>query len=68
MLRGVPPPEAGDKCDSAAVARNLEMAHKHRVTGTPALVFEDGTRIPGALSTAQIEQQLAGVGKPAAKQ
>ena len=68
MLRGVPPPEAGDKCDSAAVARNLEMAHKHRVTGTPARVFEDGTRIPGALNTAQIEQQLAGVGKPAAKQ
>jgi thiol:disulfide interchange protein DsbC len=64
MLRGVTPPDAGDKCDAAAVARNLEMARKYRVTGTPALVFEDGTRIPGALNTAQIEQQLAAVGKP----
>ena len=59
MLRGVPPPEAGDKCDSAAVARNLEMAHKHRVTGTPALVFEDGTRVPGAIGAADIERLLA---------
>src|SRR5262245_31327853 len=43
MLRGVPAPEAGDKCDTAAVTRNFEMARKHRVTGTPALIFEDGT-------------------------
>jgi thiol:disulfide interchange protein DsbC len=63
MLRGVMPPDAGDKCDAAAVARNLDMARKYRVTGTPALVFEDGTRVPGALTTAQIEQQLAAVGK-----
>jgi thiol:disulfide interchange protein DsbC len=63
MLRGVTPPDTGDKCDASAVVRNVEMARKHRVSGTPALVFEDGTRIPGALNTAQIEQQLAGVGK-----
>ncbi len=63
MLRSVTPPESGEKCDASAVVRNVEMARKHRVNGTPALVFEDGTRIPGALNTAQIEQQLAGVGK-----
>lgn len=61
MLRGIAPPPAPANCDWAAVTRSAELARKHRISGTPALIFEDGTRIPGALNTAQIEQQLAQV-------
>ncbi len=61
MLRGIAPPAAPASCDWKAVARSTELARKHRINGTPALIFEDGTRVPGALNTAQIEQQLAQV-------
>lgn len=63
MLNGVPPGAAPQDCDASAVTRTVAMARKYRVTGTPALVFEDGTRIPGALNTRQIEQVLAKVSK-----
>jgi thiol:disulfide interchange protein DsbC len=45
-------------CDTSALQRNLAMAKKYRVTGTPALVFEDGKRVPGALPPDQVEKQL----------
>jgi thiol:disulfide interchange protein DsbC len=60
MLRGVTPAAAPANCETP-VARNTELGRKHRVNGTPALVFEDGTRVPGALNTEQIEAQLAEV-------
>ena len=60
MIRGVAPTPAQANCETP-VARNTELGRKHRVNGTPALVFEDGTRIPGALNTEQIEAQLAEV-------
>ena len=47
--------------DSSALARNTELGRKHRITGTPTLVFADGSRIPGAISAAQVEQKLAEV-------
>ncbi len=60
MLRDqVPTASAG--CDSSALARNTELGRKHRITGTPTLVFADGSRIPGAISAAQVEQKLAEV-------
>ena len=34
------------------------MARKYRINGTPAVVFEDGKRVPGAMTTDQIEKQL----------
>ena len=57
MIDGVKPARAMGACDTP-VARNVALGKKHRVNGTPALVFEDGTRIPGALNTEQIEKQL----------
>ena len=38
-------------------------------TGTPTLIFTDGTRVPGAVSTAEIEKRLvaAAAGDAAAK-
>jgi len=47
-------------CDVGAIARNVELGRKHKVTGTPTLVFADGTRVPGAIKAAQVEKFLAG--------
>jgi thiol:disulfide interchange protein DsbC len=58
MIDGVAPPKLLGKCDDAAIARNVALGQKHRVQGTPALVYEDGTRVPGAVSAAEIEKQL----------
>lgn len=64
MIDGVTPPRNMEaKCDTAALERNLELARKHKVNGTPAIVFEDGSRAPGAMPAAQIEKQLQGVRK-----
>jgi thiol:disulfide interchange protein DsbC len=46
MISGVAPTKAAEKCDAAALDRNLEMGRKYKVNGTPAVVFEDGTRLP----------------------
>lgn len=58
MVNGAVPPKAMGQCDVAALERNLELGKKHRVNGTPALVFEDGKRIPGAIPIDQLEKQL----------
>jgi thiol:disulfide interchange protein DsbC len=60
MLDGVAPPKLLGVCTSSPVERNLELSRKHRVNGTPAIVFEDGTRIPGMMNAQQLERQLAG--------
>jgi thiol:disulfide interchange protein DsbC len=56
MVREVSPPAAS--CDSAAVTRNLEFGKKIRITGTPAMIFADGTRVPGAIGAERIEKLL----------
>ncbi len=68
MIDDKVPPRAMGKCDSAAVERNVAFGQKYRITGTPAILFEDGRRVPGALSAADIERGLAeAVAKPKAK-
>ncbi len=64
MIDGVVPPKAmGSKCDAQALQRNLELGRKYRVQGTPAVVFEDGTRVPGAVPLEQVEKALAAAAK-----
>ena len=58
MLDGTAPPRSMGKCDTTALERNAAMGKKYRVTGTPALVFEDGKRVPGVMSVEQVEKQL----------
>ncbi len=58
MLDGTMPARVMGACETP-LQRNLALGKKHRITGTPALVFEDGTRIPGAIGVEQIEKQLA---------
>jgi len=50
-------------CDTSAIARNVEFGRKFKITGTPTLVAQDGSRVPGAINTAQIEKLLADASK-----
>jgi thiol:disulfide interchange protein DsbC len=63
MVDGVAPPKITAKCDTAALDRNLEFGQKYRVQGTPAVVFEDGSRVPGAMPLDQVERNLAAASK-----
>ncbi|HJV63051.1 MAG TPA: DsbC family protein [Albitalea sp.] len=65
MLEGAPPARSIGQCDVAALSRNLALSRKHRVNGTPALVFEDGQRVPGALNGEQLEKRFAGLTRKA---
>ena len=56
MLRDQP--AASASCDTSALGRNIELGKKHRITGTPTLIFADGSRVPGAISAQQVEKYL----------
>jgi len=56
MVRDQTPTAAS--CDAAALARNLELGRKFKITGTPTLVFADGSRVPGAIGAAEVEKRL----------
>ena len=60
MVRDKPSPAAANAaCDVGALARNVALGRKHKISGTPTLLFVDGSRVPGAISSAQVEKQLA---------
>ncbi len=64
MVDGVRAPRfTGSGCDTAAIDRNSTMARKFKVTGTPAIVFEDGTRAPGAIPAAEVERRILAAAK-----
>jgi thiol:disulfide interchange protein DsbC len=63
MVDGKMASKAPANCDTAAIDANTEMGRKYRVQGTPAVVFEDGTRAPGAIPAAQIESRMAAAAK-----
>jgi thiol:disulfide interchange protein DsbC len=50
---------AAATCDASALARNVEFGKKYRITGTPTLIFADGSRVPGAIAAAQVEKFLS---------
>ena len=56
MVRDMPVPKA--TCDTVAIDRIVEFGRKHKITGTPTIFFADGSRVPGAINTAQIEKFL----------
>jgi len=37
----------------------VELGRKHRINGTPTLIFTDGSRVPGAIDAPQVEKYLA---------
>ena len=57
-------PAAKASCDTTALERNVAFSKKYKITGTPTLIFADGTRIPGAIGTDQIEKTLASAKAP----
>jgi len=57
MIEGKAPPRNMAACDTP-IARNVALSRKHKVNGTPAIVFEDGTRVPGAMGAEALEKQL----------
>ncbi|MDH6591402.1 thiol:disulfide interchange protein DsbC [Variovorax sp. TBS-050B] len=59
MESNVRPATAAPGCDTAALQRNVEFGRKYNITGTPTLIFSDGTRTPGAIPAEQVEKQLA---------
>ena len=52
---------AAASCDAAAIQRNLAFGRKHKSTGTPTLIFANGSRVPGAISAQEVEKRLAEV-------
>lgn len=64
MVDGKAPPRSMGQCDTGALQRNAALGRKYKVQGTPAIVFVDGTRVPGALTVEQIEKQLVASSKP----
>ncbi|MCV2359806.1 DsbC family protein [Paucibacter sp. TC2R-5] len=63
MLDGKAPAKPMGACDDSAIERNLALSKRSHVSGTPAIIFEDGSRAPGALSAEQLEKRLQAVGK-----
>ncbi|MDP3761600.1 MAG: DsbC family protein [Ramlibacter sp.] len=59
MVRDALP--AAASCDATALARNVEFGRKHKISGTPTMLFADGTRVPGAIPAQQVEKLLAAV-------
>ncbi|RYY91816.1 MAG: DsbC family protein, partial [Comamonadaceae bacterium] len=47
MTAEVKPESAAASCDSAALDRNIAFGRRYNITGTPTLIFADGTRTPG---------------------
>ncbi|ROZ79628.1 DsbC family protein [Ramlibacter sp. WS9] len=52
---------AAASCDTAAVSRNVEFGRKYKITGTPTMIFTNGTRVPGAIAAADVEKLLADI-------
>jgi thiol:disulfide interchange protein DsbC len=65
MLRDKP--AAASSCDTSALQRNLALGKKHKITGTPTLIFTDGSRVPGAIGAADVEKRLSEVSSDSAK-
>jgi thiol:disulfide interchange protein DsbC len=59
MVREQSIPNTTPICDTNALKRNVELGKNFKITGTPTLIFVDGTRVPGAIDAKQIEKRLA---------
>jgi len=51
--------ENSPNCDASALQRNFAFGKRHRINGTPGLVFEDGSQRAGALNADAVEKMLA---------
>jgi thiol:disulfide interchange protein DsbC len=51
-------PQTAGKCE-APLEKNLAYGHAKNIRGTPTLIFEDGERLPGAVSMPELEKRFA---------
>lgn len=58
MVREKAIPATTPICDTNAIKRNVDLGRSFKITGTPTLIFQDGTRVPGAIDAKQIEKRL----------
>ena len=63
MTRDKLPTTAGT-CTSP-LEKNLAFGQSKRIRGTPTMIFEDGERVPGAISMADLEKRFAEAKAPA---
>jgi thiol:disulfide interchange protein DsbC len=61
MLNGIAPTAAGT-CDTP-VEKIVAFGQQKNISGTPTMFFSDGQRVPGMISTDQVEQRLAAAAK-----
>jgi thiol:disulfide interchange protein DsbC len=58
MVNGKEAPAASANC-TAPHEDVLALGKKMKITGTPTIIFTDGTRIPGAIDAKALEQKLS---------
>ena len=49
---------SGDKSCPTPLDKNVAYGKEKRINGTPTIIFEDGERIPGAISIADFQKRL----------
>lgn len=59
MVRNLQIQPSNEECDSASLTRNVDLGRRHKISGTPTLIFADDSRVPGAIDAKQIEKTLA---------
>jgi len=64
MIEGKAAPNAPDSCSTTAIDKVVELGKKYRVSGTPTIIFADGSRIPGAIDAKTLENKLAQIKLP----
>ena len=62
MLEGVQPTRGMGQCDVAALTRNVALADRLRINGTPGLLFDDGSRFAGFVDFERLSKHLDKVG------
>lgn len=65
MVRDTPP-KLDAKCDTP-IDKVLAYGQSKKVQGTPTIIFEDGERVPGAISIAEFEKKLVSAKNPVPK-
>jgi thiol:disulfide interchange protein DsbC len=50
---------SGDTKCATPIDKNLALGRAKRVAGTPTIIFENGDRVPGAMTLADFEKKLA---------
>ena len=62
MVSGTKPAEPKKDCN-APIEKLVSIGHGFDVTGTPTILFSDGSKSPGAIPLAEIEKRLAVIAK-----